>query len=68
MGICPWSPIFNNSLLQDDKRVENNLINDLHKKESANGNARWNVNFFHCDLIGLDSKTAKKLRFKVHFV
>ena len=25
-----------------------NLSNDPHKKESANGNARWNVNFFHC--------------------
>ena len=24
------------------------LSNDPHKKESANGNARWNVNFFHC--------------------
>ena len=47
------------------------LSNDPHKKESTNGNARWNVNFFivtTSDLIGLDSKTAKKLRFKVHFV
>ena len=24
------------------------LSNDPHKKESANGNARWNANFFHC--------------------
>ena len=24
------------------------LSNDPHKKESANGNASWNVNFFHC--------------------
>ena len=24
------------------------LSNDPHKKESANDNARWNVNFFHC--------------------
>ena len=24
------------------------LSNDPYKKESANGNARWNVNFFHC--------------------
>ena len=41
------------------------LHNDPHKKESANSNARWNVNFFIVtrDLIGRDSKTAKKLRF-----
>ena len=47
------------------------VSNDPHKKESSNGNARWNVNFFTVttsDLIGLDSETAKKLRFKVHFV
>ena len=24
------------------------LSNDPHKKESANGSAQWNVNFFHC--------------------
>ena len=24
------------------------LSNDPHKKESANRNAQWNVNFFHC--------------------
>ena len=28
--------------------IDKSLSNDLHKKESANGNARWNVNFFHC--------------------
>ena len=47
------------------------LSNDPPKKESANRNARWNVNFFivtTSDLIGQDSKTAEKLWLKVHFV
>ena len=47
------------------------LSNNPHKKESANGNARWTVHFFivtTSDLIGPDSKTAKTFRFKVHFV
>ena len=46
--------------------------NERHKKESAHRNSRWNVNLCFIvttsDLIGLDSKTAKKLRLKVHFV
>ena len=51
------------------------LSNAPGNSDSSNGkgmrDARWNVNFFivtTSDLIGLDSKTAKKLRFKVHFV
>ena len=28
--------------------IQEELRNDPHKKESANGNARGNVNFFHC--------------------
>ena len=28
--------------------LKSSLRNDPHKKDSANGHARWTVNFFHC--------------------